>query len=235
MATPSTFEERVEALTGIDIGGSTIPSNDDISYFIIDGIRDVAEKLRDTNPKALQLLAQTESVTAATGLEVNGNFVLDVSRLNGTPTGYRQARRVSRTEALRAMDPTSLHYATKHNPVYYIDNVGDDTLLFIKPDPSTGNDAGYVTHVKFEDVDDAVSPATLTYAKTGIGNMPSEYERLVVIYAALKALEAHMGYFNITEEDPEMAAALMVQYNALKTTYYESFGIGPKQQEAAKQ
>lgn len=226
MATPTTFEGKIEVLTGLAITSSTTPSQDDISYLLSDAIKDVISKVKQTNPTNLQYLAQTDEVLDADGVECSGAYILDVYRQNGVAggKGYRQARRVSRSEAFRSQDPNSLHYATKHNPVFYIDNTFGKGRLFIVPAPSIEPDKGYVTHVKTKDVDE--QGTALTYASESIKNMPDEYEALVVMCAAIKALEVHIAYYNLSEEDPEIAQAIMMQYQTLKSSYSEAFGGG---------
>ena len=47
----ATFEEKVEALTGIDISGSSTPTNTELSSLLVDGVIDVVNKITVLRPE----------------------------------------------------------------------------------------------------------------------------------------------------------------------------------------
>ena len=67
----------------------------------------------------------------------------------------------------------------------------DAGTLFVKPD-TTAAQLGYVHHISYPTIDAS--------AVSVISNFPNEAEYLVVIYAAIKALES----LSVDEEDPEL-------------------------------
>ena len=58
---------------------------------------------------------------------------------------------------------------------------------------------------------------------------------LVVIYAAIKCLEAKMAEYAITEEDEELVTAISSNIIALHNQYLGAFTPGQQQQQLARQ
>ena len=153
------FEQRVEAITSLDLTSSSSPSLDDLTEFLRDGIKDIIRKSLSNSGKMLQSFAKTETITDSNGLSSNGGVVLSVLRGDGVI--LNPANEVSSKLKGRIEDIDSLYYASKYNPVYYI----SEEKIFIKPNPTSGTvDYGEVTHVVYD--------TSLNYASINITNFP---------------------------------------------------------------
>jgi hypothetical protein len=165
------FEQRVESLTQLAITSSSSPSLDDLTQFLRDGVKDIVRKSIPRGGKVLQMFAKKESINDSSGLATDGGFVLSVLRGDGAV--YNPATEVSPSLKGRVSDTESLSFASKYNPVYYI----EENKIFIKPDPTSATtDDGEVTHITYDN--------SLNYASINITNFPDSAEYLVALYAA---------------------------------------------------
>ena len=104
-----------------------------------------------------------------------------------------------------AEDESSIYYATVTDPVYWItSNSSDAGTLFIKPDPSSTQEA-HVYHI---------GHPSIAYNDTSIANFPDEAEYLVVLRAAITAAEYQIAI----EEDVELYGAVLT---TIKSQYQE--------------
>ena len=102
-------------------------------------------------------------------------------------------------------DESSIHYATVTDRVYWItSNASDAGTLFIKPDPSSTQEA-HVYHV---------GNPSIAYNDTSIANFPDEAEYLVPLRAAITAAEYQLAI----EEDVELYVPMLA---TLKSQYQE--------------
>ena len=68
--------------------------------------------------------------------------------------------------------------------------------------------------------------------ETVASGFPDKYVHLVVIYAAIKSLEAKMGDFAITEEDIELVQGIQANISSLRKQYDDTFMLLNPQQGA---
>jgi len=60
----ATFETQVEALTGISIDGSSNPTQTELSSFLVDGVKDVVNKMIVARPAELNKFTNTTNSTS---------------------------------------------------------------------------------------------------------------------------------------------------------------------------
>ena len=165
------FEQRVESLTQLAITSSSSPSLDDLTQYLRDGVKDIIRKSIPRGGKLLQMFCKKETINNGNGLASDGGFALSVLRGDGTV--YNPASEVSSSLKGRVSDTESLSYASKYNPVYYI----EEGKIFIKPDPTSGStDDGEITHVVYDN--------SLNYASINVTSFPESAEYLVALYAS---------------------------------------------------
>lgn len=211
-----TFEERIESLTKITITSSSTPSQNDITEYLQDGVKDFLRKLSSVGRGELLLpYTTTTSVTDGNGVEVESRLVLSVLRGDGTIMNPAEEIPVSLKG--RAADSDSLFFRSKYNPCFY----REGKKVYILPTPTTSTtEGGEVHHVKFD--------TDVHYASVGISNFTKDSEYLIVLYAsAMSCLSAATDIHNnpptapvyiqpstsvsftdvdteFTDEDPEM-------------------------------
>jgi len=113
----------------------------------------------------------------------------------------------------RVVDPESLHFASKYNPVYILDDSGK---INVYPVPSANN--GYqVYYINNNPVNG--SGSSLIFSHDDIKYFPTDKIYLVTIYAAIKSLEAKMSEFAIDEEDEELVRGITSNIAALRSQY----------------
>jgi hypothetical protein len=187
----ATFQEQVEGITSLSVG--TTPTVLELDQFLIDGVKEVVNRVMKYDPTKARLFSTTTTATDANGTAVDSGIVLSVTRENGTAGNDEPASPISASHRYRATDVTSLHYRTKYNPGWYI----LDGKVYIVPDPSTSGNSADISYVTYDATIDSSSDSDFA-------NMPSEYEYLVVLYACMKTLQAVMG--NTTLSDLTVSA-----------------------------
>ena len=224
----ATFKEQVQGITNLTIDGTGAnagPSKDELLSFILDGINDVVTKWLLVNPQDALLFARESSEYTANGVELPTGKVISVIRESGTNDDWRMCRLVPHALAERVKDSTSIHYASKYNPAYY---VGGLRQLSILPVPDTGGaDSWKMVYVEYNsntDTDDN----ELTVDSDSIKYFPKKLYNLVVKYAALKCFEAKIAEYSVIEEDSELVSSLANSYNALKAEYDQIYGLAAK-------
>lgn len=93
----ATFEAQVEALLGFattDIGSSgTIPTQDQLSQFLKDGVIDVTNKMIKRSPNEItRFLVKSPEQTANDALDINGAKIATVLRESGTDNDWRECK-----------------------------------------------------------------------------------------------------------------------------------------------
>ena len=216
----ATFEAQVQGLTGLTIDGSSTPTEEELTEFLKDGVIDVTAKYLDIAPQDSALFIRKSSLTDSQGLDIGRASIISVMReanLDGSSDGttsWRNCKRVSVSLQSRVVDPESLHFASKYSPVYILDDSGK---INVYPVPSANN--GYqVYYINNEPKGDGTSDS-LARGHTTIGYFPTDKVYLVVIYAAIKSLEAKMSEFAIDEEDEELVRGITSNIAALRSQY----------------
>ena len=230
----ATFQVQVQGLTSLSIG--TTPTTGELTEFLKDGVNDVTNRSLAVRPQDIEDFQRESAITDSnSGLYLGGARIISVMREAGADgssdnsTVWRQCRKVPASMQSRVVDTESLNFASIYNPVYIID---DNGRINVYPSPSSNN--GYRVFYVNNVPTDETNSASLTLAHSDIKYFPDDKVYLVVIYAAIKALEAKMAEYTIDEEDIELVTAVSSNLATLKQQYESAFtGRVPAQQAPA--
>ena len=232
----ATFELQVEGLTGLAIDGSSNPTSTELAEFLKDGVIDVTRRHLEISPGDADLFSRATSTLSSNGVDLGGPQIISVIREAGSDgdtdgsTAWRDCRKVPAATRSRVVDPDSLNFASKYNPVYIINNNG---AVNVYPVPD-GTDDGYrVYYVNNEPKGDGLVD-TLAAGHSTLGYFPKDKVYLVVLYAAIKTLEAKMAEYTIDEEDTELVQAISSNLATLKQQYERIFAPSQQQQAGAQ-
>ena len=224
------FAARIHALSGFDADATTdTDTGDDFdesaAQWLTDGAKEVINIL-SRNPDYLNLLtsSNTLSDTAGATLSLSNSKVINVVLYDGTR--LQPCRMISANMRGRANDINDLmNYATTSDPVYWVKS----GLLETFPTPTDSNYV-YAETLSYPTFTAGGGGALDVESGTSIANFPDEAEYLVVLYAAIKAIE----YMMLSEEDQEVYAP---QLATLKQDYSQGvslLGGGGQQPQGGK-
>ena len=184
----ATFKDHIEGLTGLTV--STAPTTGELTQFLIDGVKEVVNRIIKLRPDELAKFCKTTDST--TTVAIIGK-ILSVTRQHDSTSIVRSCSKISPNLRYLATDTSSLHFRSKYNPAYY----ELDGLIYGVPTPNddTNNDL-VVTQVHY-DVGIAHGD-TYNNSDSAIDNFPIEYEYLVALYAAIKSLQSALSAINIS-------------------------------------
>ena len=222
----ATFQAQVEGLTSLGtLSGSTTPTLDELSQFLKDGVIDVTNKTLSTSPKdILDFTTVSSEATANDSLDINGSLIVSVVRESGTNNDWRDCKLIPPGMVGQVTDTDSLFYASKHNPVY---TILDNGIVNVYPAPDTGGaDSFKVYYVN--NVPKDKSGAVLIYSHSDIKYFADDKVYLVVLYAAIKSIEAKIAFYAVEEEDTELVQAYQLNLQTLQNQYNSAF-LQPKQ------
>lgn len=215
----ATFEAQVEALTSLAIDDTSTPTRDELSQFLKDGVIDVTNKWLSIRPEDTSKFMKVSSEQTSNGsLDINGAKIISVVREDGTNNQWRECREISIGQQYVVTDITSLHYASKFNPVYMVQ---DNGKISVFPTPGADPDSFKVYYVNNVPVDKSLSP--LVYTHSDIGYFIDDKVYLVVIYAAIKTLEAKLSDSAAIEEDSELVQSIVPVLQVLQNDYNSAF------------
>ena len=185
----ATFEAQVEGLTSLAIDGSSAPTQSELTQFLTDGAAEVINSM----PRRLKFLCATEDTFTSTAVgseakALTSGQVLSVTRSDGTID--QPCREIPAALRGRVSDGDDMNAATTSDPVYYIYNGNINAL------PASGS-------CKYLEVN---NPSVL-YTASNIDNFPNEYEYLVPLYAAVKALTNKINSLGKTDLDTSSISA----------------------------
>ena len=183
----ATFEDQVEALTGISIDGSSNPTQTQLSTFLVDGVVDVVNRIIEIKPEEIPKFSTT---TNAADSVVKTGKILSIMREHDSTSILRPCTQINPSLRYEATDADSLHYRSKYNPAFYEWN----GLIRCVPEASSGNNDIVVTQVHY----DTGLINSDNYQAGAIDNFPVEYEYLVALYAAIQSLHCKMSNTSIT-------------------------------------
>ena len=221
----ATFQAQVEGLTGLGtLSASTNPSLDELSQFLKDGVLDVTERWLNVKPLDANLFLRLSSEqTANDSLDLNGAKIVSVVREDGiTSDNLRSCRLIAPSMQYIVTDTTSLTYASKFNPVYMI---GENGKISVFPVASSGGLNSFWVYYVNNVPEDQTNSAALVYSHSDIKYFVDDKVYLVVMYAAIKSLEAKMAEYVIDEEDQELVTAISSNLLSLKQQYDTAFSI----------
>ena len=188
----ATFESRVEGLTGLSIDGSSSPTQDELSLFLRDGVRDVQNRTLLLRPQEAYKFQKVSAIQDANDtLSVHGDVisVLREAEADGSSDGstaWRVCREIPAALQSRAVDVNSLHYASKFNPVWMRN---DRNKINVYPAPDGTNDGFKVYSVNATPAYDEGTDALLLYSDDVIKYFPQSLDYLVVIFAGIRSLQ----------------------------------------------
>jgi len=204
------FAAEIHNLTNFDADdtSTTATSGETLSahatQWLTDGARDVINALSKSG-QYIDLMTSVNILNTTSGatLSLTNSKVKDVSLYDGTR--LQGCRIISANMRGRASDINDLmNYATTSDPVYWINAKTLETF----PTPTDSNYAHVTT----------VSYPSVAYSDSSISSFPDEAEHLVVLYAAIKALE----YMMLSEEDGEVYGP---QLQTLKQDYGQGISL----------
>ena len=221
------FGEQIHALTGFDgdsASASEIGENyDDVTAEWMNvAVREVMNILP---PQMLERCAKLGAAFAPTTGEVHEEKVISVIRAETTDfnTGeVYDCREIPYTLSHKAADEDSLQYAVETDPVFYYEPQTDTNAVKIKVLPTSSSSLAKAYSVDYPTVD---------HSHSAIDNFPDEAEHLVVLRAAITAVEYKLNF----EEDAELYIPIL---STLKNQYQEAVmglktgNIIPQQQKA---
>jgi len=167
------FQKQVEDIVGEaaggDIGFTTAMLNDWLSI----AVKAVINRMP---PRLLDHFSKKTTFAPTSGTTLTSDKIFSVLRNDGNIN--RPCRRIPVLLAGRVADSSDILYATKNDPVYYVDRSGSGTpTLKILPASATAT-YGIAYHVNFP---------TATVGTTALVGFPDELEHLVPLYAAYLA------------------------------------------------
>ena len=174
----ATFKQQVEGITSLTIG--TTPTNDELSQFLVDGTKEVVNRIITVRPDELMKFTLSTHDSNDSGVTVSGQL-LSVVREHDSTTILRPCNMIDARDRYEASNSDSLKYRSKYNPGFYILN----GKLHTVPASAGSNNDTIVTQVAY-----AVNQG---HSSSSIDNFPDEYEYLVVLYASMRSLHASMG------------------------------------------
>jgi hypothetical protein len=160
------------------VGSSWTEDQDAVNQFITEGANEVINAMPRN---MLERVAEETAVTSGT-TKSEGHKVLSMTRNNGTID--QPCRRIPANKRGRVADSDDMEYATATDPAYYI-NDGKFNIL-----PSGGSGNKLVSVLTYSQESGTILDASDIDT---IANFPNEAEYLVVLYAAVKALQQAMN------------------------------------------
>jgi len=158
------------------VGSSWTTDQDAVNQFITEGANEVINAM----PRSMQeRIAEETTVTSGTTTS-EGHKVISMTRNDGTID--QPCRNIQAWKRGRAADSSDMEYATATDPVYYT----NDGKFNILPSGGSGNKLVSIPTYSQSSPLDASAISTIT-------NFPNEAEYLVVLYAAVKALQQAMN------------------------------------------
>ena len=224
----ATFEVQVEALTSLSLDGSSTPTQDELTQFLRDGVIDVTGRWLAIRPQDRENFQRESSAIENNGdFDLKGTQIISVIRENEADgssdgsTAWRPCRKIPSSQQSQVVDTESLSFASKYHPVY---TIIDSNEVHVYPTPDGTNDSFkvfFVNHIP----KDQTNGADLAYTHSDVKYFPANKVYLVVIYAAIKSLEAKMAEYTIDEEDLELVQGLASSLGVLKQEYDSAFAI----------
>jgi hypothetical protein len=187
------FEAQVNGLTDLSIGSSsTSPSRDELSQFLKDGVLEVTNRtIALKSQDAFMFVRSSSEGTSQGALSSDSGKVLTVVREAGVNNDWRDCRFIPLGLQSNVTDTDSLHFTSKYNPSYTIE---DDGKVNVYPTPSSDPDAYKIYFINGTPVDN--SGAALAQGASTIKYFPDDKVYLVVLYASIQSLMSKLTSLN---------------------------------------
>jgi polyhydroxyalkanoate synthesis regulator protein len=225
----ATFEEQVEALTGITISSSgTNPTQAELTQFLKDGVIDVTDKWLIGHPQDGELFMDETVLQVAQGANLDGAEIISVVRADGVTAGdFRPCRKISPAQQTQVLDTESLSFASKYHPVYML-NTDNTVKVFPVPADNSGKDSYKIYYVNNAPKDGDGN--ALTFADSTLRSFPADKVHLVALYASVKSINnnmtgiiADLSTFSVSTVIADTLAAPSFSYsNAVDDTSIDS-------------
>lgn len=205
----ASFEEKVEAITGLSIVSDSTPINHNkLSILLKDAVNDFTSKWISIHPQDTQLFTRSSSESESNaGLGGGIKNLISVVREAGSDNDWRDCAEIPIGLQSRVTDTTSMHYASKFNPVF---TKGGDGSVLVYPAPTSSNNAYKIYYVN--DVPVNSSDSALVYSHTDLNYFPQSLEYLVVLKTAISVLSTYLTY---ETEDSTVDTALSEANSAI--------------------
>ena len=220
------FQSQAMGLTGLTIdASSTTPSRAEFSTFLNDGVADVTSRWLAIRPQDVDDFLRESSEQTSNGFNPGTNKIISVIRESGTDNEWYPCTKESISLQYRVTDPTSLHYASKFNPVYMN---SQNRNIHVFPAPSSaGNDTFKVLYVNSSP--EETDGSALDHASTGIKWFPEDKVYLVVLYASIRSIQAKMAdttisNLSISAVPPDVPSLTTVTFNSIDADLDSAIG-----------
>ena len=180
------FQTRVDALTGLTSG--THYTTAELTEYLKDGVIEITNRCIALRPQDAEAFVRT-TTSDSQGVDVGRSQIISVIREAGADgssdgsTAWRACRKTLSSMQSRVVDIDSLHYASKYNPVYVLENNG---AVNVYPVPSSNNGIK-VFYINKTPVNG--SGSSLIHSHDDILYFPEDKVYLVVIYAGVRCLD----------------------------------------------
>ena len=214
------FIDQVQDLTSL-----TVSDTGELSQFLNDGVIDVTTRWLAVRPQDIDNFTRESAEQTSNGFNPGTNKIISVIRENGTDGQWYPCNPQPISLQYLVTDKTSLHYASKYNPVYM---VTQNRNVHVYPAPSgAGNDGFKVLYVN--SAPEETDGTALDHNSTGIKWFPQDKVYLVIMYAGIKLIQANLGnktvptdpvlldvpVLNITATDPTGISLSTVTYTGI--------------------
>ena len=176
------FQTQVEALTGLSIGTGVTTTQ--LTQFLKDGVIDVTNRTITLKPEEMTKFSRRSGENTSQGYDPYGAKIISVIREAGTDNDWRSCREIPVDLQSRVTDSSSIHYASKFNPAFTIE---DDGKIYVYPAPGSNPDTYKVYFVNTSPIDG--SGNSLEHSDSTLGSFPADKVYLVVMYASIKSLD----------------------------------------------
>lgn len=187
----STWQQKIEGLTGVTLDSAPAPSAAETTVFIEDAIQETRIRLLRVVPQDTPQFSEIAIVTDSNGIDVEEALaIVSVTRENGTSSYDIPCVQVPPSMKYKVEDSESLHFRSKHNPCWF----WEKEKIYIKPDPNGGSaqrgKATYVPSSTTQSAGGAVSHASVVEDTDAF---PNKYLHLAVQHASANVLTATMN------------------------------------------
>jgi len=196
----SVFKTEIEDLVGV-VGDDT---------FLNDSIVSTAKEIiKALPPTKVFSVSETSAEITSQAYDIGEAKVLKVQRETGSDGVYANCTEISVEYEDKVQDSGSMFYPSVTNPVYLFKNGN----VWVYPAPENSPNSMKVTTVLYPTTIDCTSASV----GSGLATFPNEYENLVVVGAATKALQYLMARVkdNFSGINPTFVAPTMGSVGSL--------------------
>ena len=197
----ATLSAQIQALAGTNV------TETELDQWCNDGVRELINMF----PPQLKDMCYTKNTftSAAAGSEAE---TIASKHIGSVYAGTIKCREIDPKDKFKSADSDSLHVASATDPVYYVEG----GKLNILPASSSG--------IYYLIADPSINASDVS----AIANFPNEAEYLVILYAAIRALES----LSVDEEDPELYLPIIQNLKQDYAQGIQALGLVQPQQGA---